>query len=172
MIIKEVNSEEIFFHNSNGYAGCIYISIPDILCRTDGNTGELSRWIPPVDTYQIDGNRKRPSSLRFFWRYSPYLCEQGSIPCPEKRQPFPDGAVFVFDLIEAKSDDNAFIEGQRKFIGVMQKNSKMFSDTAGWGFEAFKNDSKERLVKDQKKECFNCHEAQKKNDYIFSGYRK
>jgi len=42
-------------------------------------------------------------------------------------------------------------------------------DTAGWGFEAFKNDSKERLVKDQKNECFNCHEAQKKNDYIFSG---
>ena len=55
---------------------------------------------------------------------------------------------------------------------LSMKNSKMFSDTAGWGFEAFKNDSKERLVKDQKNECFNCHEAQKKNDYIFSGYRK
>jgi hypothetical protein len=90
----------------------------------------------------------------------------------KKGKPFPDGAVFVFDLLEAKSDDNAVIEGQRKFIGVMQKNSKMFRDTAGWGFEAFKNDSKERLVKDQKNECFNCHEAQRKNDYIFSGHRK
>jgi len=87
-------------------------------------------------------------------------------------KPFPDGAVIVFDLLEAKSEGNAVTEGQRKFIGVMQKNAKMFRDTAGWGFEAFKNDSKERLVKDPKNECFNCHEAQKKNDYIFSGYRK
>jgi hypothetical protein len=87
-------------------------------------------------------------------------------------KPFPDGAVIVFDLLEAKSESNAVTEGQRKFIGVMEKNAKMFNDTAGWGFEAFRGDGKERLVKDPKNECFNCHEAQKKSDYVFSTYRK
>ena len=33
---------------------------------------------------------------------------------------FPDGAVIVFDLLEAKSADNAIQEGARKVVGVMQ----------------------------------------------------
>ncbi len=86
--------------------------------------------------------------------------------------PFPDGSVLVFDLLEAKSADNSIVEGQRRFIGVMQKNAKMFRETAGWGFEAFTADSRERIVKDPKNECFTCHEAQKKSDYVFSAYRK
>lgn len=35
---------------------------------------------------------------------------------------FPDGAVIVFDLLEAKSADNAVQEGARKVVGVMHKD--------------------------------------------------
>lgn len=87
-------------------------------------------------------------------------------------KPFPDGAVLIFDLLEAKREDNAIVEGSRKVLGVMQKDSKKFKDTGGWGFEGFKGDTKERVVTDPKKACFGCHEPQKQRDYVFSSYRK
>ncbi len=85
---------------------------------------------------------------------------------------YPDGSVIVFDLLEAKQEQNAIVEGPRKVIGVMQKDSKKFASTGGWGFEGFKDDTKERVVKDPKKDCFDCHAAQKDSDYVFSKYRK
>lgn len=87
-------------------------------------------------------------------------------------KPFPDGSVLIFDLLEAKSDNNAIVEGSRKVVGVMQKDSKKFKETGGWGFEGFKNDTKERVVTDPKSACFACHEPQKQSDFVFSKYRK
>jgi hypothetical protein len=74
--------------------------------------------------------------------------------------------------LEAKSADNAVVEGPRKLVGVMQKDSKKFADTGGWGFEGFKGDTRERLVTDPKNACFACHESQIQADYVFSRYRK
>lgn len=84
---------------------------------------------------------------------------------------FPDGTLIVFDLLEANMDQGAYIEGPRKFIGVMQKDSKKFKGTGGWGFDAFEKDTKNSFVKDSGKECFNCHVSQKEKDYVFSNYR-
>lgn len=88
-----------------------------------------------------------------------------------KGRPYPNGAVFVFDLLEAPAKDNAITEGPRKFIGVMQKDSIKFVETGGWGFEGFKGDSKERMVTDPQT-CFKCHQPQKDTGYVFSKYRK
>jgi hypothetical protein len=88
-----------------------------------------------------------------------------------KGQPYPNGAVFVFDLLEAPGKDNAITEGTRKFIGVIQKDSAKFAATGGWGFEGFKGDSKERMVTDAQT-CFKCHEPLKSTGYVFSKYRK
>jgi len=85
---------------------------------------------------------------------------------------YPDGAVLVFDLLEAIEKDNAIVEGKRKIVGVMQKNSKKFSSTGGWGFEGFKGDTRERVVVDPRSACYSCHLNQKDNDYVFSNYRK
>jgi len=87
---------------------------------------------------------------------------------------FPTGAVIVFDLLEAKSADNAVQEGPRKVLGVMHKDPKKWKDTGGWGFEGFKGDSKsERAVgANAAKACFACHTAQKDKDFVFSRYRK
>ncbi len=87
-------------------------------------------------------------------------------------KPHPDGAVLVFDLLEAKSENNAIVEGSRKVVGVMEKNSKKFAETGGWGFEGFKGDTRERVVTDAKTACFACHAGQKANDYVFSAYRQ
>jgi hypothetical protein len=86
---------------------------------------------------------------------------------------FPDGAVIVFDLLEAKSADNAVTEGPRKVVGVMRKDSKAYKETGGWGFEGFKGDSKtERAVgKNAAAACYQCHTSQKDKDYVFSALR-
>lgn len=84
---------------------------------------------------------------------------------------YPDGAVLVFDLLEAKSENNATVEGPRKIVGVMEKNTKKFAETGGWGFEGFKGDTKERAVTDPKNACFSCHEPQRTTGFVFSNYR-
>jgi hypothetical protein len=87
-------------------------------------------------------------------------------------KPHPDGAVIVFDLLEAKSENNAIAEGSRKVVDVMQKNSKKFAGTGGWGFEGFKGDTKERVVTDARSACFDSHAGRKAQDYVFSTYRQ
>ena len=60
---------------------------------------------------------------------------------------FPDGAVLIFDLLEATQVDNAITEGPRKVLGVMVKNKDRFKATGGWGFEGFtEGDASRRAV--------------------------
>lgn len=86
---------------------------------------------------------------------------------------FANGAVIAFDLLEATQADNAIVEGKRKVLGVMYKDSKKYAATGGWGFEGFAGDSKtERAVgANAATTCFACHAAQKQSGYVFSAYR-
>jgi hypothetical protein len=87
---------------------------------------------------------------------------------------FPDGAVIVFDLKEAKSADNTVQEGARKVVGVMTKNARKYKDTGGWGFEGFKGDSTtERAVgNNAATACFQCHTTQRDRDFVFSTFTR
>lgn len=87
---------------------------------------------------------------------------------------FPDGAVIVFDLLEARTEGNAVTEGARKVVGVMHKDSKKYAATGGWGFEGFKGGSRtERAVGDNAATaCYQCHTQQKDRDYVFSSLRQ
>jgi hypothetical protein len=84
-----------------------------------------------------------------------------------------DGAVIVFDLLEAVRDGNAVVEGPRKVVGVMHRDAKQYKDTGGWGFEGFKGDSKtDRAVgANAATACYNCHAGQKQKSYVFSAMR-
>ena len=83
------------------------------------------------------------------------------------------GAVFVYDLLEYNEKNHAIVEGNRKLVGVMIKNSDLYSDTGGWGFEGFlENSRSKRLVTDEGKSCFSCHKPLKDNDYVFSQLRE
>ncbi|MEZ5531152.1 MAG: cytochrome P460 family protein [Steroidobacteraceae bacterium] len=86
---------------------------------------------------------------------------------------FQDGAVIVFDLLEAVSADHAVTEGKRKVVGVMHRDAKKFAETGGWGFEGFAGDSTtERAVGAKAASaCFSCHAPQKDHEYVFSRYR-
>ena len=86
---------------------------------------------------------------------------------------WPDGAVIVFDLLDAKSADSAIIEGNRKILGVMQHDTRKYAATGGWGYEGFKGDSKtERAVgQNAATACHQCHTAQKDSAFIFSKLR-
>lgn len=84
---------------------------------------------------------------------------------------FPDGSVFVFDLLAADASGGAITEGARKIVGVMHKDAARFAGTGGWGFEGFKGDGRERAVTDMAGQCFSCHAAQKKTDYVFTAWR-
>jgi hypothetical protein len=98
---------------------------------------------------------------------------QGYRSLDEGKGGFPDGAVIVFDLLEARRGGNALQEGQRKVVGVMMKDRRRWAATGGWGFEGFKGDSKtERAVgRDAASACFECHAPQKAQDYTFSRWR-
>lgn len=87
---------------------------------------------------------------------------------------FPDGAVIVFDLLEAQAKDNTVTEGARKVVGVMQRDTKKFAATGGWGFEGFAGDSQtQRAVgANAAAACFACHQARAQNEYVFSSYRR
>lgn len=87
---------------------------------------------------------------------------------------FPDGSVIIFDLLESIESDNSITESKRKVLGIMQKDTQKFTDTAGWGFEGFGGgDPENRVVgADYETACFSCHTSQKENDYVFSKWRK
>ena len=84
-----------------------------------------------------------------------------------------DGAVIVFDLLEANAVDNTVGDGARKVVGVMHRDAARYASTGGWGFEGFKGDSRtERAVGPRAAEaCFGCHLPQKARGYVFSAWK-
>ncbi len=89
-----------------------------------------------------------------------------------KKGKFEDGAVLVFDLLEAVEKENTIQEGKRKVLAYMRKNSKM-KETGGWEFKAFAEGKRNKqVVKNPKAECFSCHTKAKSNDYVFSKIRE
>jgi hypothetical protein len=86
---------------------------------------------------------------------------------------FPDGAVIVFDLLEAHAKDNTVTEGARKVVGVMHRDAKKFAATGGWGFEGFAGDSKttRAVGANAATACFACHQARAQHEFVFRGYR-
>lgn len=85
---------------------------------------------------------------------------------------YPDGAVLVFDLLEAKDGEKTIEEGKRKLLGVMTRDAEAFAATGGWGFDAFADSSRsERLVHDGGASCFACHKGAKAHGYVFSRLR-
>lgn len=85
---------------------------------------------------------------------------------------YADGAVLVFDLLDYTDANSALEEGQRKLVGVMERDSQRFAATGGWGFEGFAGNSpSERLVQDGGEGCFGCHASVADTQYVFSALR-
>ncbi len=88
--------------------------------------------------------------------------------------PYPDGTVFTDDLHDFSVKDDAYLEGTKKAVTVMVKDSKKYATTGGWGFQVWAGgDPAKPQVPDvahSVEACFACHTPQKAQDYTFSTY--
>jgi len=86
-------------------------------------------------------------------------------------RPYPDETVFLLDLHEFTISDDSYVEGPRKATAVMLKDKKKYASTGGWGWQAWAGgDPAKPIVTDATKQCFECHQARKDHDYVYSTY--
>lgn len=86
---------------------------------------------------------------------------------------YPDGAIFIFDLLTAGGNAQAVVEGPRKVVGVMHRDAKRYAATGGWGFEGFKGDTRDRALTDGGAGCFQCHKDQAAaSAFVFTKWRQ
>jgi Cytochrome P460 len=85
--------------------------------------------------------------------------------------PYPDGTVFVTDLHDFSVADGTYAEGAFKGLALMAKDSKAYASTGGWGFQFWAGgDPNKPVVIDPTKQCFECHQPKKSQDYVYSTY--
>jgi hypothetical protein len=93
------------------------------------------------------------------------------VPALKKGGPYPNGTMFLTDLHDFSVVDGSYVEGTLKGLALMQKDSKKFASTGGWGFQFWVDgDAKKPFVTDAAKQCFECHQAKKNQDYVYSTY--
>jgi hypothetical protein len=85
---------------------------------------------------------------------------------------FPGGSILIDDLLETKDGTatGVTVEGPRRRLAVMVRDSVRFASTGGWGFEVFKGDTQNgSLTSEGRAACFACH--QKATNGVFSAFR-
>jgi len=99
---------------------------------------------------------------------------------PGNGQPFPDGSMIAkLQWSQKKSTEAPFVvdvPDAFKEIFVMEKDSKRFAKSNGWGYAVFNYDATSGTYTPDPKalsDCGNaCHTAVKAKDYIFHPYQK
>ena len=99
---------------------------------------------------------------------------------PGNGQPFPDGSMVVkLQWKPKKSTEAPFVVDVPDVFAqafVMEKDSKRFPKSGGWGYAVFNYDAaSDKFAPDPKSlsDCGNaCHTAVKAKDYIFHPYQK
>jgi hypothetical protein len=99
---------------------------------------------------------------------------------PGNGQPFPEGSMIVkLQWKPKKSTEAPFavdVPDVFKQAFVMEKDSKRFPKTGGWGYAVFNYDAaSDKFTADEKSlaDCgHSCHVAVKAKDYIFHPYQK
>jgi Cytochrome P460 len=88
--------------------------------------------------------------------------------------PYPDGTVFADDVHDFSVKDGSYVEGAKKAVTVMVKDSKKYTATGGWGFQVWAGgDPSKPLIPDTPhaiQACFVCHSPQQAQDFVFSTY--
>jgi len=135
------------------------------------------------------GDLKLPTSFRHWYHVNTMVIDKGSPlfevmggmhnvyinstgePALKNGKPYPDKTVLLVDLHEFTISDGSYLEGPRKATAIMLKDRKKYASTGGWGFQAWAGgDPTKPLVTDPVKQCFECHQPKKDQDYAFSTY--
>jgi hypothetical protein len=89
----------------------------------------------------------------------------------KKGGPYPNGSQFVTDLHDFSITEGSYVEGGRKGVATMIKDSKRYASTGGWAFQFWAGgDANKPQVTDAAKQCFACHVPKKDQDYVYSTY--
>ncbi|MGB9031846.1 MAG: cytochrome P460 family protein [Acidobacteriaceae bacterium] len=99
---------------------------------------------------------------------------------PGNGQPFPDGSMIVkLQWTQKKSTEAPFVVDVPDVFSqafVMEKDSKRFSASGGWGYAVFNYDAPSDKFSTDPKSFSNCgyacHTPVKAKDYIFHPYQK
>ena len=84
---------------------------------------------------------------------------------------FQNGAVIVYELLEAPETGGVMSEGRRRRVDVMVRDRARYAATGGWGFKRFAGNERHDLVGEKATAvCFSCHQRQVPN-FVFSRYR-
>jgi len=100
---------------------------------------------------------------------------------PGNGKPFPEGSKIVkiewSKKANPESPYSVTVPGALKSISFIEKDSKRFPDTSGWGYAQFLYDPATDTFKPYGKDssfgktvCYECHTLVKAKDYIFTGY--
>jgi hypothetical protein len=100
---------------------------------------------------------------------------------PGNGKPFPDGSVIVkIEWSQKKNPESPYsvvVPDTLKSVSFIEKDSKRFPDTSGWGYAQFLYDPASATFKPYgsdssfgKKVCYQCHTRVKAKDYIFTAY--
>jgi hypothetical protein len=91
-------------------------------------------------------------------------------PSLQKGGPYPDRTIFLDDLHDFTVSEGEYVEGPRKAVVIMVKDSARAS-TGGWAWQAWAGgDPNKPIVTDAAKQCFECHQARKEQGYVYSTY--
>jgi hypothetical protein len=85
------------------------------------------------------------------------------------------GAVFVVDLLNTTEAGGAYAEGARKFIGVMERDTKKYAATEGWGWQVFEGgDANKTAVNELSAAvaCATCHKEVGAKHFVFTEWRE
>jgi hypothetical protein len=85
---------------------------------------------------------------------------------------FRDGSIIVYELREAQPRNGVIVEGERKRVDVMIRNSSLYKSTGGWRFERFwGGDEANDAIRDSGAMCFSCHSRAQMHGFVFSQLR-
>ena len=110
---------------------------------------------------------------------NPQMIQAYAAGIPDNGKPFPDGAKAAkIQYIPKKSSEapfNVAIPDRLKDVAFMQKDSKRFADSGGWGYGMFNYDhGSDRFTPDGKgAKCgAACHSTVQAKDYVFTAFGK
>jgi hypothetical protein len=92
---------------------------------------------------------------------------------------FANGSIIVDEAVFTKDGTGQatgiVLEGESRFLDVMVKDDRLYSDTGGWGFEHFEGPEGQpataQLDAKGRTECYECHAKRKDRDHVFSAIR-
>jgi len=98
----------------------------------------------------------------------------------ENKLPFPEGAIvgrIAWTYVPSEENnktfgkDQSFVAGSPTpfYLQFMEKDSKKYAATGGWGYSSFDNNGKPTGTASMQS-CYPCHQLIKSRDFIFTKY--